>query len=125
MASSFSAKQKTPRLSDAEDDAPSSNKSPEQKEREGLRDGLKYTGSLLQIYPQFKTVGHAAFHLSTALQDGDGIYRDPDGKRLETRDCEEFQNSYRNKGQSYRHAFHRDDLIAELNKLFDIQHCCR
>ena len=118
----FFSKTEDPRLSDAEDDSPSSNKSPKQKEREGLRDGLKYTGSLLQIYPQFKTVGHAAFHLSTALQDGDGIYRDPDGKRLETRDCEEFQNSYRNKGQSYRHAFHRDDLIAELNKLFDIQH---
>lgn len=118
----FFSKTEDPGLSAVEDDASSSNKSSQQKEREGLGDGLKYTGSLLQKYPQFKTVGHAAFHLATAQQDRDGIYRDPHGKCLETKDCEEFQDSYRNKGKSYRHAFRRDDLIAELHELFDTQH---
>ena len=117
----FFSKTEDPVLSDVEDDASSSNKSSEQKEREGLGDGLKYTGSLLQKYPQFKTIGHAAFHLATAQEDRDGIYRDPHGKPLETKDCEEFQDSYRNKGKSYRHAFHRDDLIAELRELFNAQ----
>ncbi|MDP2822637.1 MAG: type II CRISPR RNA-guided endonuclease Cas9 [Sulfuritalea sp.] len=117
----FFSKTEDPQNSNADVETPSSNKSPEQKEREGLRDGLEYTAKLLKTYPQFKTVGHAAFHLATAQQGNDGIYRDPDGNRLEAQDCEEFQESFRNKGKSYRHAFHRDDLLDELAKVFEAQ----
>lgn len=91
-------------------------------EREGLRDGLTYTSELLNKYPQFSTLGQAAYQLATARQDKDEIYRDSKGNELSAKDCEEFQNAYRNKGKSYRHAFRRDDLKAELNALFDAQH---
>ncbi|MDR2014006.1 MAG: type II CRISPR RNA-guided endonuclease Cas9 [Azoarcus sp.] len=91
-------------------------------EREGLREGLTYTSTLLKRHPQFQTLGQAAYLLANAQQDKDGIYRDSSGEELDTKDCEEFQNAYRNKGKSYRHAFQRDDLKAELNALFDAQH---
>lgn len=91
-------------------------------ERDGLRDGLTYTSKLLEKYPQFQTLGQAAHQLANAQQDKNGIYRDSKGNELNAKDCEEFQNSYRNKGKSYRHAFRRDDLKAELNSLFDAQH---
>jgi len=91
-------------------------------ERDGLRDGLTYTSKLLEKYPQFQTLGQAAHQLANAQQDKNEIYRDSKGNELNAKDCEEFQNAYRNKGKSYRHAFRRDDLIAELNALFDTQH---
>src|SRR3990172_12268986 len=91
-------------------------------ERDGLRDGLTYTSKLLEKYPQFQTLGQAAHQLANALQDKNDIYRDSKGNGLNAKDCEEFQNAYRNKGKSYRHAFRRDDLKAELNALFDAQH---
>lgn len=91
-------------------------------ERDGLRDGLIYTSKLLEKYPQFQTLGQAAHQLANAQQDKNGIYRDSKGNELNATDCEEFQNAYRNKGKSYRHAFRRDDLKAELNALFDAQH---
>jgi CRISPR subtype II RNA-guided endonuclease Cas9/Csn1 len=91
-------------------------------ERDGLRDGLTHTSKLLEKYPQFQTLGQAAHQLANAQQDKNGIYRDSKGNELNAKDCEEFQNAYRNKGKSYRHAFRRDDLIAELNALFDAQH---
>lgn len=97
------------------------NKTQEQKEREGLRKGLDYTTRLLKRYPQFTTVGNVAFQLAIARQDNDGIYRGRSGERLDTQDCEEFQESFRNKAGSYRHAFRRDDLRDELAKLFDAQ----
>ena len=100
-----------------------SEKSIEKAEREGLREGLEYTRNLLTKYPQFKdkTLGYIVYELAHAEQDKDDIYRDSDGNKLDTRDCEEFQDSYRNKNKSYKHAFRRDDLIAELNVLFDVQ----
>jgi len=91
-------------------------------ERDGLRDGLTYTSKLLEKYPQFQTLGQAAHQLANAQQDKNEIYRDSKGNELNAKDCEEFQNAYRNKGKSYRHAFRRDDLKAELNALFDAQH---
>lgn len=91
-------------------------------EREGLRDGLTYTSKLLEKYPQFQTLGQAAHQLANAQQDKNEIYRDSKGNELNAKDCEEFQNAYRNKSKSYRHAFRRDDLKAELNALFDAQH---
>lgn len=90
-------------------------------EREGLREGISYTANLLKKYPQFQTLGQAAHQLANAQQDKNEIYRDSKGNELNTKDCEEFQNAYRNKGKSYRHAFQRDDLKAELNALFDAQ----
>ena len=90
-------------------------------ERDGLKDGLSYTSKLLKKHPQFLTLGQVAYQLANAQQDKNGIYRDSKGKALEAKDCEEFQNAYRNKGKSYRHAFQRDDLQAELNALFDAQ----
>ncbi|MFZ2540540.1 MAG: type II CRISPR RNA-guided endonuclease Cas9 [Gallionella sp.] len=116
----FFSKTEDPRSSDTNDEATSSDKTAEQKELDGLRNGLEYTAKLLKKYPQFKTIGDAAYHIANAQQDNDGSYRDKDGNRLETKDCEEFQESYRNKSKSY-HAFHRDDLMDELNKLFDAQ----
>ena len=118
----FFSKAEDPRNSDDADDANSSDKTSEQKEREGLRDGLEYTSKLLKKYPQFKTIGDAAYHLANAQQGNDGSYRDKDDKRLDAKDCEEFRESFRNKGKSYRHAFHRDDLLAELVLLFKVQH---
>lgn len=117
----FFSKTEDPRSSDTDNEATSSDKTSEQKEREGLRDGLEYTAKLLKKYPQFKTIGDAAYHIANAQQGNDGSYRDNDGKLLETKDCEEFQESFRNKGKSYRHAFHRDDLMDEMNKLFEAQ----
>jgi len=113
----FFSKTEDPRSSSADNEATSV----EQKERDGLRDGLEYTGKILKKYPQFETIGNAAHHLANAQQGSDGIYRDKDGKLLEATDCEEFQESFRNKSKSYRHAFHRDDLMDELNKLFEAQ----
>lgn len=118
----FFSKTEDPRNSDAADDVTSSDKTSEQKEREGLRDGLEYTAKLLKKYPQFKTIGVAAYHLANAQQGNDGSYRDKDGNDLDAKDCEEFRESFRNKGKSYRHAFHRDDLLAELAVLFEVQH---
>jgi CRISPR/Cas system Type II protein with McrA/HNH and RuvC-like nuclease domain len=96
-------------------------KTQEQKERGELKNGLEFTTGLLKKYPQFVTIGNAAYHLANAKQDNNGIYRSPSGERLETEHCEEFQESFRNKDKSYRHAFHRDDLRDELAKLFDAQ----
>lgn len=118
----FFSKTDDPRNSADADDTNSSDKTAEQKEREGLRDGLEYTAKLLKKYPQFKTIGDAAFQLANAQQGNDGSYRDKNGDRLEAQDCEEFRESFRNKGKSYRHAFHRDDLLAELALLFEVQH---
>lgn len=117
----FFSKTEDPRSSDTDDEATSSDKTSEQKEREGLRDGLEYTAKLLKKYPQFKTIGDAAYHIANAQQTNDGSYRDKNGNRLEAKDCVEFQESFRNKGKSYRHAFHRDDLLDELTKLFEVQ----
>ena len=117
----FFSKAEDPRNSAASDETSSSSKSTEQKEQEGLRDGLQYTAQLLKKYPQFQTIGEAAYHIANAQQGSDGNYFDKNGQLLETKDCEEFQESFRNKGKSYRHAFYRDDLIDELNKLFDAQ----
>lgn len=117
----FFSKSEDPQNSADADDATTSEKTAEQKEREGLRNGLEYTGKLLRKYPQFKSIGDAAHHLANAQKGSDGIYRDKDNKQLERNDCEGFQESFRNKGKSYRHAFHRDDLQAELNLLFDAQ----
>ncbi len=117
----FFSKTEDPRALDTNDMASSSSKSAEQKEQDGLREGLQYTAQLLKKYPQFKTIGNAAHHLANAQQGSDGSYRDKDDNLLETKDCEDFQESFRNKGKSYRHAFHRDDLIDELGKLFDAQ----
>jgi len=117
----FFSKTEDPRNSDTDDEATSSDKTSEQKEREGLRDGLEYTAKLLRKYPQFKTIGEAAYYIANAQQDNDGSYRDKDDNRLEAKDCGEFQESFRNKGKSYRHAFHRDDLLDELTKLFEAQ----
>lgn len=100
-------------------------------ERDGLRDGLTYTSKLLEKHPRpdkpktseaHITIGYVAYQLANAQQDKNGIYRDSQGNALDAKDCEEFQNAYRNKGKSYRHAFRRDDLKAELNALFDAQH---
>lgn len=98
-----------------------SGRTQEQKEREGLKDGLNYTTGLMKKYSQFITIGNTAFSLATAKQDNDGIYRGPNGEQLDAKDCEEFQESFRNKGKSYRHAFQRDDLLNELSKLFEAQ----
>lgn len=117
----FFSKTEDPASATSDDEESASNKSAEIEEREGLREGLNYTATLLTTYPQFKTLGYAAYQLGTAQQDKDGIYRDSDGNRLKTKDCEEFQNAYRNKDKSYRHAFRRDDLMAELATLFDAQ----
>ena len=117
----FFSKTEDPRNSDSADAVASSDKTSEQKERDGLRDGLEYTAKLLKKYPQFKTIGDAAYRLANAQQSNDGSYRDKDGAHLDTKDCEEFQESFRNKGKSYRHAFQRDDLLSELAKLFDAQ----
>lgn len=119
----FFSKTEDPRSSGTDDEATSSDKTSEQKEREGLRDGLEYTAKLLKKYPQFKTktIGYVAYQLANAQQGNDGSYLDKGGNRLETKDCEEFQESFRNKGKSYRHAFHRDDLLDELTKLFEVQ----
>lgn len=117
----FFSKTEDPRSSETDDETTSSENASEQKEREGLRDGLKFTTHLLEKYPQFKTIGNAAYHLANAQQGSDGDYRDQNGKLLEAKDCKEFQESFRNKGKSYRHAFHRDDLMDELNKLFEAQ----
>lgn len=117
----FFRKSEDPRNSATNEATPSSNKPAEQKEQDGLRDGLEYTAQLLKKYPQFKTIGEAAYHIANAQQGGDGSYRDKDGKYLDAKDCEEFQESFRNKGKSYRHAFYRDGLIDELGKLFDAQ----
>ncbi len=98
-------------------------------ERDGLKDGLSYTAKLLKKYRQFQTLGQAAYQLANAQKDRLNTYRDSFGNALDTEDCEGqkekfdgFQNAYRNKGKSYRHAFQRDDLQAELNALFDAQH---
>mgnify|MGYP001086543006 CR=1 FL=1 len=93
----------------------------EQKEFGALKDGLEFTTGLRRKYPQFKTIGNIAWHLANAPQDRDGIYRGPDGEALDIKDCEDFQESFRNKNKSYRHAFHRDDLRDELTVLFDTQ----
>ena len=116
----FFSKSEDPTKSDNEDE--DTTESAEKAEREGLRDGLTYTSKLLEKYPQFQTLGQAAYQLANAQQDKNEIYRDSKGNELHTKDCEEFQNAYRNKGKSYRHAFRRDDLKAELNTLFDAQH---
>ncbi len=119
----FFSKTEDPTSSTTEDEESTSEESSEKAEREGLRSGLEYTANLLTKYPQFKTktIGYAAYQLANARQDKDGIYRDTAGNELEAQDCEEFQNAYRNKDTSYRHAFRRDDLQAELNALFDAQ----
>jgi len=119
----FFSKTEDPTSSTIEDEESASEKSAENAERDGLRSGLKYTETLLAKYPKlkFKTIGYIAYQLANARQDKDGIYRDTKGNELETQDCEEFQNAYRNKDKSYRHAFRRDDLQAELNALFDAQ----
>lgn len=118
----FFSKTEDPRNSDGADDVTSSDKTAEQKERDGLRDGLEYTAKLIKKYPQFRTIGDAAYHLANAQQGNDGSYRDKDGKHIDAKDCEEFRESFRNKGKNYRHAFHRDDLLAELALLFEVQH---
>lgn len=120
----FFSKTEDPRSSDNSDEANSSDKVAEQNERKGLRDGLEYTAKLLKNYPQFKTIGDAAYQIANAQQGNDGSYRDNAGNRLEAKDCEEFQESFRNKGKSYHHAFHRDDLLDELTKLFEVQQQC-
>ena len=117
----FFSNTEDPRNSDANDEPVSSSKSAEQKELEGLRDGLLYTAHLLKKYPQFKTIGDAAYHIANAEKISDDNYRDKDGNPLETRDCIEFKESFHNKGKSYRHAFHRDDLLNELTSLFEVQ----
>lgn len=117
----FFSKTEDPRSADTDNEAASSDKTSEQKEREGLRDGLEYTAKLLKKYPQFKTIGDATYHIANAQQTNDGSYQDKNGNRLEAKDCAEFQESFRNKGKSYRHAFHRDDLLDELTKLFEVQ----
>lgn len=116
----FFSKSEDPTKSGNEDDVTTD--SVAKAERDGLRDGLTYTSKLLETYPQFQTLGQAAHQLANAQQDKNGIYRDSKGNELNAKDCEEFQNAYRNKGKSYRHAFRRDDLKAELNALFDTQH---
>ncbi|MDP2805087.1 MAG: type II CRISPR RNA-guided endonuclease Cas9, partial [Gallionellaceae bacterium] len=117
----FFSKTEDPRSQDAHNETASNDKTSEQKERDGLRDGLEYTAKLLKKYPQFKTIGDAAYHIANAQQVSDGTYRDKNGNRIEAKDCEEFQESFHNKGKSYRHAFHRDDLLEELTKLFEVQ----
>ena len=119
----FFSKAEDPTNISLEDENSASEKSAEKAERDGLRHGLEYTGTLLKKYPQFthKTLGYVVYQLAHARQDKDDIYRDSDGNELDKRDCEEFQNSYRNKDKSYKHAFRRDDLIAELNVLFKAQ----
>lgn len=96
-------------------------KTQEQKELRALKGGLEFTTGLRKKYPQFITIGNIAWQLANAKQAMDGIYRGPSGEALESRDCEDFQESFRNKAKSYRHAFHRDDLRDELAELFDKQ----
>lgn len=116
----FFSKSEDPTKSESDDkDTPDS---AAKAERDGLRDGLTYTSEILKKYPQFSTLGEAAYQLANARQDKDEIYRDSKGNELNAKDCEEFQNAYRNKGKSYRHAFRRDDLRAELDELFNAQH---
>ncbi len=115
----FFSKSEDPTKSGSEDEETTD--STAKAERDGLRDGLTYTSRLLGKYPQFQTIGQAAHQLANAQQDKNGICRDSKGNALDTKDSEEFQNAYRNKGKSYRHAFRRDDLKAELNTLFDAQ----
>jgi len=120
----FFSKSEDPRYAAIKADGePSTEKTETQepKERGELKKGLEFTTGLLKKYPQLMTVGNAAYHLANAKQDNNGIYRGSNGEQLETQHCEEFQESFRNKGKSYRHAFHRDDLHDELSKLFDAQ----
>lgn len=115
----FFSKTEDPTITETEDE--NTKDTSAEAERDGLRDGLTYTSSLLRKYPQFQTIGQAAYQLANARQDKRGTYLDALGNVLNSTDCEEFQNAYRNKGKSYRHAFRRDDLIVELNSLFDAQ----
>lgn len=118
----FFSKKEDPRNADTDDATlPPASQSAEQKEKAGLRDGLEYTAKLLKKYPQFKTLGQAAFHLATAQSNDGSDYRDTKGNNLEIQDCADFHESFRNKGKSYRHAFHRDDLRNELVALFEAQ----
>lgn len=96
-------------------------KTQEQKELGALKGGLEFTSGLRRKHPQFTTIGNIAWQLANAREDREGIYRGPEGEALDNKDCEDFQESLRNKGKSYRHAFHRDDLRAELTVLFDAQ----
>ena len=102
-------------------DVESTNDAAAKAERDGLRDGLAYTSELPKKYPHLQTIGQIAFELANAKQIAD-TYRDANGNPLGAADCEGFRLAYRNKGKSYRHAFRRDDLKAELNILFDRQH---
>lgn len=96
-------------------------KTQEQKELGALKGGLEFTSGLRRKYPQFTTIGNIAWQLANATRDRDGIYRGPGSEALDIQDCEDFQESFRNKGKSYRHAFHRDDLHDELAILFEKQ----
>jgi CRISPR/Cas system Type II protein with McrA/HNH and RuvC-like nuclease domain len=119
----FFSKAEDPTNTSPEAEGSASESSTEKAERDGLRQGLEYTSTLSNKYLQFtdKTLGYIVYQLAHARQDKDDIYRDSEGNELDTKDCEEFQNSYRNKDKSYKHAFRRDDLIAELNVLFNTQ----
>lgn len=119
----FYSKAEDPTAAIGPDDQPegSTAKTQEQKELGALKGGLEFTSGLRMKYPQFTTIGNIAWHLANAPQDRDGIYRGPDGEALDIKDCVDFQESFRNKNKSYRHAFHRDDLRDELAILFDAQ----
>lgn len=118
----FFSKAEDPTNTDEEVEATTlSGKTQDQIERDGVKNGLNFTSGLLKKYPTFRTIGNAAYLLANAKPDRDGIYRDASGEPLDRIDCVEFQESFRNKEKSYRHAVHRDHLRDELTTLFDIQ----